>query len=87
MQLREQRREKRLIFLGLHRKPKKPQTRDFLCSCRPQVPSRSLEGVKTQSQSGLRSPGKKVNAESLCAPRDQPEKESKREKERKKDTG
>ena len=25
----------------------------------------------------------KVNAESLCAPRDQPEKESKREKERK----
>ena len=29
----------------------------------------------------------KVNAESLCVPRDQPEKESKREKERKKDTG
>ena len=31
---------------------------------------------------GLRSPGRKVNAESLCAPRDQPEKEREREGER-----
>ena len=34
------------------------------------------------SHSGLRSPGRKVNAESLCAPRDQPEKEREREGER-----
>ena len=35
------------------------------------------------SQEGLRSLGRKVNSESLCAPGDQPE----RERERKKDTG
>ena len=40
---------------------------------------------RAPSHSGLRSPGRKVNAESLCAPRDQPEKESKREKETKKE--
>ena len=31
---------KRLIFLGLHRKPIKSLTRDLLCSQRPQAPSR-----------------------------------------------
>ena len=31
---------------------------------------------------GLRSPGRKVNAESLCVPRDQPEKEREGEGER-----
>ena len=42
---------------------------------------------------GLRSPGRKVNAESLCTPRDQPEKEREgegereRERERMIDTG
>ena len=30
---------KRLIFLGLHRKPIKPLTWDLLCSRRPQAPS------------------------------------------------
>ena len=41
------------------------------------------------SGEGLRSPGRKVNSESLCAPGDQPEKEREgdRERERKKDTG
>ena len=41
---------------------------------------------KVPSREGLRSPGRKVNSESLCrAPRDQPEKEIERERE--KDTG
>ena len=47
---------KRLIFLGLHRKPIKSPTRDLLCSQRPQAPSqwsedaeRFLSGVKMQS--------------------------------------
>ena len=40
---------------------------------------------RVPSQEGLRSPGRKVNSESLCTPGDQPEK--KRERERKKDTG
>ena len=40
---------------------------------------------RAPSQEGLRSPGRKVNSESLCAPGGQPEKE--REGERKKDTG
>ena len=35
---------------------------------------------------GLRSPGKKVNSESLCTPGDQPEKRRERKKERKNDT-
>ena len=34
---------------------------------------------------GLRSPGREVNTASPCAPRGQPEKESKREKERKRE--
>ena len=38
---------------------------------------RPLDGVKVQSafSEGLRSQGRKVNSESLCAPGDQPEKE------------
>ena len=43
--IRKQRRE-RLIFLGLHRKPIKPLTRDLLCSRRPQAPSRWGEGAE-----------------------------------------
>ena len=41
------------------------------------------------SREGLRSQGRKVNSESLCAPGDQPEKERERasERERKKDMG
>ena len=35
---------KRLIFLGLQRKPIKPLARGLLCSQRPQVPSRWGEG-------------------------------------------
>ena len=46
---------KRLIFLGLHRKPIKSQTRDLLCSRRPQAPSWSPEAVKTQSVFPFRS--------------------------------
>jgi len=48
--------KKRLIFLGLHRKPIKPLIWDLLCSRRPQAPSqwsedteRLLSGVETQS--------------------------------------
>ena len=37
------------------------------------------------SREGLRSPGRKVNPEGLCAPKKQPERE--RERKRKKDTG
>ena len=46
--------KKRLIFLGLHRKPIKPLTWDLLCSRRPQAPSQRAEDagrlspVKTQ---------------------------------------
>ena len=43
------------------------------------------------SRESLRSPGRKVNSESLCAPGDQPKKEREMgregERERKKDTG
>ena len=39
------------------------------------------------SREGLRSLGRKVNSESLCAPEDQPEKERERESERKQDMG
>ena len=39
--------------------------------CRQRAPSRE----------GLRSPGRKVNSESLCAPRDHPERERERERE------
>ena len=43
----------------------------------------SMEGTcKVPSREGLRSPGRKVNSESLCrAPRDQPEKEREGERE------
>ena len=42
---------------------------------------------RAPSGEGLRSPGRKVNSESLCTPGDQPEKkrEREREKERKKE--
>ena len=45
---------------------------------------RPLDGVKVQSafSEGLRSQGRKVNSESLCAPGDQPERERERERER-----
>ena len=45
---------------------------------------------RAPSQSGLRSPGKKMNSESHCAPRSHPERRTEREKERKEkknDTG
>ena len=35
---------------------------------------------RAPSREGLRSPGRKVNSESLCAPRDHPEREREREK-------
>ena len=35
--------KKRLIFLGIHRKPIMPLTWDLLCSWRPQAPSRWSE--------------------------------------------
>ena len=38
---------------------------------------------RAPSPDGLRSPGRKVNSESLCAPGDQPEKEREGERERK----
>ena len=80
-----------MIFLGLHNKPIGSQTRDLLCSRRPQAPScpseyaeRLLAGMKTHSTFSIRfrSSGKKVNAESICTPRDQPEKEREGEGER-----
>ena len=37
------------------------------------------------SRDGLRSPGRKVSPEGLCAPGDQPEKEREGDRERKKD--
>ena len=39
------------------------------------------------SGEGLRSPGRKVNSESLCTPGDQPEKEREGEREKKQDKG
>ena len=40
---------------------------------------------RAPSQDGFRSPGRKVNSESLCAPGDQPEKERGRERDREKE--
>ena len=40
---------------------------------------------RAPSQEGLRSPGRKVNSESLCTPGDQPEKEREREREKEKE--
>ena len=37
---------KRLIFLGLHRKPIKPLAQGLLCSRRPQAPCRWGEGAE-----------------------------------------
>ena len=55
---------------------------DLLCLCRPQAPSQIVEGAPpwAPSRLGLRSPGRKVNAEGPCAPGDQPEKEKERER-------
>ena len=46
---------KRLIFLGLHKEPIKLQDKKLPCSRRPQVLSRSPEGVKKQNVFALRS--------------------------------
>ena len=40
---------------------------------------------RAPSGEGLRSPGRKVNSESLCTPGNQPEKEKEREREREKE--
>ena len=70
-------------------KANKAPAQDLLCSCRPQAPSQCSEGALPwePSREGLRSPGRKVNSEGLCAPGDQPEKEREREREGKNDTG
>ena len=70
---------KRLIFLGLHRKPIKPQRRDLHCSGRPQAPSWIAEGAPpwASSRVGVSSPGGKVNSEGPCAPGNQPENKEK----------
>ena len=71
----------RLMFLGLRRKPTKPPHQ--ACSVHDSL-RRPLDGVKVQSafSRGVRSPGRKVNSESLCAPGDQTERERERERER-----
>ena len=81
---------KRLIFLGLRRKPIKPLAWGLLCSRRPQAPSRWGEGAERLLERVLEARAGTVNSESLCAPGDQPDKERQgreRERERKKDTG
>jgi len=50
---------KRLIFLGLHRKPIKPLTRDLLCSRRPQAPSQWDEDAKCLPDRVLEAQAKK----------------------------
>ena len=65
-------------------KANKAPARGLLYSQRPQAPS--LEGEGVPSPEGLRSPGRKVNSESLCAPGVQPEKERERERERERKT-
>ena len=58
----------------------------LLCSHRPQAPSQYSEGTPpwAPSREGLRSLGRKVDSEGLCAPGDQPEREreTKRARER-----
>ena len=56
-------------------KANKAPAQDLLCSHRPQTPSRIAEGAPpwAPSRVGLRSPGRKVNAEGPCAPWNQPE--------------
>ena len=76
---------KRLTFLGFTESQKscKSCSVHIGCRCPPILPRKWRH--RAPSHSGLSSPGQKVNAESHCAPRDQPEKESKRiKKERKK---
>ena len=67
---------KRLIFLGLHRKPIKPLHRTCSVHRGHRCP---LDGRRHRapSREGLRSPGRKVNSEGLCAPGNQPERERK----------
>ena len=60
-------------------KANKAPARDLLCSRRLQAPSRIAKGAPP-SQVGLRSPGRKVNTESPCAPWNQPEQEKERER-------
>ena len=76
---------KRLIFLGLHRKPIKHL--HGTCSVHEGLrrPLALRRRRREPSREGLRSPGRKVNSESLCAPGDQPEKERERERERPKE--
>ena len=83
-----EKKEKRLISPGLHRKPIKPL--HGTCSVHEGLRCPSMwRRRRAPSREGLRSLGRKVNSEGLCAPGDQPEKERKgeREKEEKNDTG
>ena len=59
MKRKNKRERKRLIFLGLHRKPIKPLTQDLLCSRRPQVPSQWGEDAERLPDRVLEAQAKK----------------------------
>ena len=58
---------KRLIFLGLHRKPIKPLAWGLLCSRRPQAPSRWGEGPEHLLKRVLEAGQESELRESLCS--------------------
>ena len=92
-------RERGLIFLGLHRKPIKLLTQNLLCSRRLQAPSRWGEdtGCTLPGEDAghlpdqiLEAQAKKVKSESPCTLKElswKKNRERKKEKERKNDTG
>jgi len=89
--IRKVKRERGLIFFGLHRKPIKFLTRNLLCSQRPQVPFQRGEdaGCPLPGEDTGRLPDRVLEAqakkwtESPCAPSSHPERRTEREKERK----
>ena len=79
---------RRLIFLGLHRKPIKPLTQGLLCSRRPQAPSRWGEGTECLLEGILEAQtGKWTQRASVLQRNSLRQRERKRKTERQQDTG
>ena len=83
--VREKVERKRLIFLGLHRKPIKPLTRDLLCSWKPQAPSRWSENAECFLERVLEAQAGKWTQRASALQGISLKKKRKRERERKKE--
>ena len=78
-----------MLFLGLHGKLIKSQDKRlalFTQATGTCLNSGECPTLGSLSRVGIRSPGRKVNTESLCVPRDQPEKEREGEGEKERET-